>query len=158
MSSRQPCKEDASFEMTQTLFWTTECSNKTLQLISNVQGTGNAKIVQYCLNGEWRWLCPSGGVWQVREALVACRQLGYEGMVNYISRAKQFSSIKHQLDTGGTPSHSSTASNDRHFFRLARACTGSESSIENCGGVMEITTCSRYGTLECKPGNDSKCM
>ena len=63
------------------------------------------------------------------------------------------------LYTGGKndgypiPTPATTTTNE--FFRLAKRCTGSESSIEECGGVTVVRAedCKRFGTLECTPGN-----
>ena len=64
------------------------------------------------------------------------------------------------LYTGGKndgypiPTPTTTTTNDKQqFFRLAKRCTGSESSIEECGGVVSVEKCMEYGTLECTPGN-----
>ena len=38
------------------------------------------------------------------------------------------------------------------FFGLARRCKGTEHSIEECGGIVKVDTCSCGGTLQCEPG------
>ena len=56
------------------------CFNQTVRLNNeNSTESGNNGIVQYCFNGSWATLCRGGGVWQAREAIVTCRQLGYQG-------------------------------------------------------------------------------
>ena len=63
----------------------TGCINQTIQLVDNSSVVQeNDGFVQYCLNGEWRTLCRGDMVWRAREAIVTCRQLGYEGRVKLV--------------------------------------------------------------------------
>ena len=51
--------------------WNAECLNKQLrESISNV--------LEYCYNGEWRWLCLSANSrWDTNITVAACTQLGF---------------------------------------------------------------------------------
>ena len=56
------------------------CTNGDVELIQGPADTRIVGYVQYCFRGEWRRVCRESGItslWDVSEAAVACRQLGY---------------------------------------------------------------------------------
>ena len=118
--------------------------------------TQSVNFVRYCLNGEWRWLCGGGDVWGPREAIVTCRQLGMEGkMINTNYNGIYF--YQHRWECWYTLQYYSYMTAPK-FFRLASNCIGTENSIEECGGIVEIDSCPTcvtlysYGILQCESG------
>ncbi len=56
------------------------CTNGDFELIQDPADTRIVGYVQYCFRGEWGRVCREKGfitLWDVSEAVVACRQLGY---------------------------------------------------------------------------------
>ena len=52
-----------------------ECNETDVQLVGGPTPTEG--LVEICLNGVWGLVCGYG--WNVRDASVVCRQLGYNG-------------------------------------------------------------------------------
>ncbi len=64
-------------------FWSgvNNCTEGDVELIQDPADTKIVGYVQYCLEGEWERVCRWDGrplLWDVCEAVVACRQLGYK--------------------------------------------------------------------------------
>ena len=77
--------------------------------IKLVSGTENAGLVEIYLFGHWRGVC--GHTWDVLDAVVACRELGY---------------------LTATASGSQRSS-DLRIWPYSFACTGHESTLIQCG-------------------------
>ncbi|XP_064397187.1 neurotrypsin-like isoform X2 [Halichondria panicea] len=112
------------------------CTNGDVELIQDPADTSIVGYVQYCFRGEWGRVCRESGymtLWDVSEAAVACRQLGY--------RSTGYAYVSHDNTwTGG-------------FVSLS-CMNGSESSLEDCDPFRIIT--SREDT--CKSGNHARLL
>ncbi|XP_028407344.1 deleted in malignant brain tumors 1 protein-like isoform X2 [Dendronephthya gigantea] len=91
-------------------FVTSHCANSTVRLQgpSSANGTGRVEVFY---RGEWGTICDDG--WDLRDARVACRQLGYNDVVRTLQR-------KEVPDGSG------------QIWLSHVSCTGNEQNITNC--------------------------
>ena len=110
-------------------------------------------LVQYCLNGNLSTVCvSSSGKWGENEVEVACRQLGYQGIRNFLKLV-----YKRTNYAAGYSELIKCLDDSRHFVTLT--CPGSEvSDLQQCG-VMEVEDCdcdlsqTAHLVAECRKGS-----
>ena len=95
-----------------------------LQGPSSANGTGRVEVFY---NGEWGTICDDG--WDIRDARVACRQLGYPDAVRFLP-GSQYSS------------------GSGCIWLAHIACTGKEQNLANCSHTG-------WGIHNCRHSKDS---
>ena len=89
--------------------------------IKLVSGTENAGLVEIYLFGHWRGVC--GHTWDVLDAVVACRELGYLTATASGIRRRRY---------------------DARVWPYSFACTGHESTLMQCGMSETNHNCYYY--------------
>ena len=110
--------------------------------------------VEVCYDGVWGTVCSNG--WDVPDAVVACRQLGYHrsGKHHYIPRNTKFIVI---FLAGATVRFVSTVGPGTGPILLENVgCTGTESRLFDCpNSGLEVNTCTHADNdvgVTCIPG------
>ncbi|XP_064397375.1 scavenger receptor cysteine-rich domain superfamily protein-like isoform X3 [Halichondria panicea] len=111
------------------------CNNGILRLV-RLDDQVTKSYVQYCLDGEWCWLC--GKPFSRVEANVVCRQHGYsdQGATKGFNRNLASMSI-----SGG-------------FFRFNfGSCSGRENALAECERIEALSNCNsnQQGWVKCNP-------
>lgn len=93
-----------------------------------IGGNGPAGAVQVYNNGQWGMICDNG--WDIRDARVVCRQLGFDNVTNLYC-CSHFGQFNYPVT----------------IERLN--CTGAEASISDCpySNVTAGSYCGRYNQV-----------
>ena len=99
-----------------------------------ITGTGYSGIIEINHEGSWRGICDDG--WDLNDATVACKQLGFKGALRSISALTRL---------------------EAEFWLTLVVCGGHESYLDHCSfATWNVASCSRfeYAGIVCTPESE----
>ena len=132
-----------------------ECDETDIRLVNDK--TPDRGVVEICLNGVWGSVCHNN--WDLRDAAVVCRQLGYDGRESHLI---EFPSTSHPLPPsipGSAPLSSFNLLSASYHLGDVN-CSGTEERLSECShskvGVTNCMNINEGAGVQCKCKSISK--
>lgn len=119
---------------------TGECDDNDVRLIAGV--APNDGRVEICFNGLWNQICDIG--WDVREAVVVCRQLGHDGCKSQFP-SNTFTQFLFSPASYPLLAHYSSGGDMQYGADCD--CDGTENMLYKCCAYYMDRQCSAAGTV-----------